>query len=107
MVEYSRDNRFPFYTPDKSVAVCMDAHEDMYELELIYGKIVERFPTLEAAPFYAKVKAIDGVKQESKRLTMLKDACDGLLKDIRACFADEEFIHGLHDRYGLGIDKVI
>lgn len=108
MVEYSKDNRFPFHSSsDDSIAICMDSHEDMYEFDLIYGKIIERYPMLDAEPFYAKIHEIDKVKQDAKRMTMLKNACDCLLKDIRTFLSDEGFIHGMHDRYGLGIDKII
>ena len=103
MAEYSKDNRFPFHTAEKSVSVFEDDPESMYELDFIWGKIIERFPILEAGPFYAKVQEIQS-NPESKRVALLKDECDRLLKNIRNCLADEEFIHSLHDRWGFGID---
>ena len=46
MVEYSKQNKFPFYTSEKMVSISFDNHEDMYELDFIYNKIVDRFPNL-------------------------------------------------------------
>ena len=103
-IEYSRENRFPFHSVDRSaVTVCFDNHEDMYELDFIWNKIVERFPLLEAEPFYLKIHEINSMKRGDK-IGMLKDACDNLLRNIRDCIQDEEFIHMMHDKWGFGID---
>ena len=50
MIEYNpRENKFPFFNKkDESVVLSFDNHEDLYEIELIYSKIVEKFPTLQA-----------------------------------------------------------
>ena len=47
MAEYNENNRFPFHTGNKSVAICTDDHEEMYELDLIVSSVVERFPALD------------------------------------------------------------
>ena len=97
MVEYSRENRFPFYRGDKSsVSLFFDNHEDKQELDFIYDKIVERYPALRAEGFYCRIQEIQNMKSDDK-VTWLKDACDKLLKNIRAFLSDEAFIHHLHD----------
>ena len=106
MVEYSKDNRFPFHTTDRSVAVCMDDHDGRYELEFIYEKLVERHPGLAAEPFYSKVEVIKASRKGDK-VAMLKEACDELSRSVRTCLADEDIIHEIHDRWGFGVDKVI
>ena len=55
MAEYSESNRFPFHTKDKSVSISTDDHEDIQEMDFIYGKIVEKYPALKAEPFYARI----------------------------------------------------
>ncbi len=104
-VEYSRDNRFPFHTNrDGNITICFDDHEEMYELDFIWGKIVEKHPALDAEAFYARIHDIQNMKTESRKVQCVKDACDKLLKNIRECLSDEPFIHQLHDRWGFGID---
>lgn len=95
MVEYSKDNRFPFYQGDRSVSLFFDNHEDKQELDIIYNCIVEKFPALRAEQFYAKIQEIQDMKSDDK-VKYLKDACDKLLKSIRHCLSDEEFIHEIH-----------
>lgn len=46
MIEYSKRNKFPFYTSEKKVSISTDNHDDMYELDFIYNKIVDKFPNL-------------------------------------------------------------
>lgn len=58
MIEYSRANRFPFYTREKSVSIQFDDYEDIYELDFIYGKIVEKYPQLNAEEFYGTMYEI-------------------------------------------------
>lgn len=103
MAEYSKDNRFPFHKGDDSVSICFDDHEGKYELDFIWDRIVEKFPQMNAEPFYARVQEIQDMKSEDK-LKYLKDACDKLLRNIKACLSDEPFIHELHDKWGFGID---
>ena len=106
-VEYSEDNKFPFYsTTGQFASICTDNHDDMYDMELVFDKVVERFPELSPEPFYAKVKVIRA-KPSAKSLKMLKAATDELLRGIKTCLSDEEFVHSLHDRWGIGIDKLI
>ena len=96
VVEYSKDNRFPFSTARKSVSVCFDDHDTMTDLDFIYGKIVERYPALRAEKFYSKVQEICAIESEAEYIAMLKQACDLLLVSIREFLQDEEFIHLLH-----------
>ena len=96
MAEYSEDNRFPFYTKDKSVSISTDNHEDMQEMDFIYGKIVEKYPSLKAEPFYARIQEIQNMRSDD-RVKWLKDASDKLLKNIRSFLSDEPFIHRMHD----------
>lgn len=96
VVEYSKDNRFPFSTARKSVSVCFDDHDNMTDLDFIYGKIVERYPALRAEKFYSKVQEICAIESEAEYIAMLKQACDLLLVSIREFLQDEEFIHLLH-----------
>ena len=103
MVEYSKDNRFPFRNGDKSVSVCFDDHEEKYELDFIWNRIVERFPQMDAEPFYARVHEIQNMKS-GDTVKYLKDACDKLLRNIKTCLSDEPFIHELHDKWGFGLD---
>ena len=106
MAEYNENNRFPFYTGEKSVSICKDNHEDMYELDIIFTQVVERFPELDPKPFYQEIDQLQGMR-ERDRLKELKDACDRLLKRIKVCLSDEEFVHYLHAKWGFGIDKLI
>ena len=104
-VEYSEENRFPFHSSrDGNITICFDDHEDMYELDFIWNKIVEKHPSLDARPFYDRIRDIHNMKTESRKVQCVKDACDKLLKNIRECLSDEDFIHQLHDRWGFGID---
>lgn len=96
MAEYSKDNRFPFHTKDKSVSISTDDHEDYQEMDFIYGKIVDKYPTLKAEPFYARIQEIQNMKSDDK-VKYLKDASDKLLKNIRCFLSDEPFIHKMHD----------
>ncbi len=92
-VEYGKDNRFPFYTRDKSnVTICFDDHEGLYELDFIFGKIVDRFPSLDPVPFYRRIGEIR-LMTHARSITMLKSACDSLLGSIKELFMDEDFIH--------------
>ena len=104
--EYSKENRFPFYSGNKSVSVCNDNHEDMYDMEFVFDKVLERFPQLDPEPFYAKIQGIQG-KPAAKRPQLLKMASDDLLKSIKMCMADETFVHALHDRWGIGVDRLL
>ena len=104
MVEYSRDNRFPFHSVDKSVSICFDDHEGMYELDFIWGKITEKYPEMGAESFYARIQEIQDMKKPEDRVKHLKDASDNLLRNIRVVLSDEPFIHLLHDRWGFGLD---
>lgn len=92
MVEYSKDNRFPFHTKDKSVAIYTDDNEGLHELDFIFSKIVERFPSLEPSAFYVEVGNIQGMRERVgvKKLKMLTD---NLMKNIKLCLMDEEFVH--------------
>lgn len=92
MVEYNENNRFPFHTGSKSVAICTDDHEDMYELDLIFSSVVERFPALDPKPFYKGIEEIQAMR-ERDRPKYLKEATDKLLKSIKLCLMDEEFVH--------------
>ena len=96
MAEYSAYNRFPFHTKGKSVSISTDDHEDIQEMDFIYGKIVEKYPTLKAEPFYARVQEIQNMGSGDK-VKWLKDASDKLLKNIRSFLSDEQFIHRIHD----------
>lgn len=108
MVEYnSKTNRFPFQMREQSVSICTDNHEYLYDLDFIYNKIVERFPSLRAELFYSKISEIEGMKEDENKVRFTKDACDALLREIRVCLEDEQFVHSLHDKWGLGIDKLI
>lgn len=107
MVEYnSRENRFPFAPKQSTVSICRDNNEDLYEYDFIYGKVVERFPELAAEKFYAKIQDLENIRP-SHRVEKLKEASDVLLRNIKVCLMDEEFVHGLHDRWGFGIDRLI
>ena len=103
MAEYSKDNRFPFHSVDKSVSICFDDHEGKYELDFIWDKITERYPQLNAEPFYARVQEIQDIKSGDK-VKWLKDASDKLLRNIKVLLSDEPFIHLLHDRWEVGLD---
>ena len=92
MAEYSEDNKFPFHTKEQSVAVCNDDHEDLYELNLIFSKAVERFPDLDPKPFYMEIDRIQSLRNRDK-LSALKHSTDKLLKSIKVCLMDEEFVH--------------
>ena len=96
MAEYSAYNRFPFHTKDKSVSISTDDHEDFQEMDFIYGKIVEKYPSLKAEPFYARIQEIQNMKSDDK-VKYLKDASDRLLKNIRSFLSYEPFIHRMHD----------
>lgn len=106
MIEYSENNRFPFHTGERSVAICNDDHEGLYELDLIFTKVVERFPALEPKPFYEEIARIQTLRDRDRE-KYLKEATDKLLKNIKMCLTDEEFVHDLHRKWGLGIDKLI
>lgn len=84
MIEYSAKNRFPFKQKDKTVSISFDDHEEMYELDFIYNKIVDKFPNLQAENFYSKVYEISNMTSGDKVRSM-KVACDKLLKNIRTC----------------------
>ncbi len=106
-IEYSSENRFPFHTGDNTnVTICFGDHEDVCEMDFVWDKIVERCPELAAEQFYSKVQEIQDMKRGDK-IGKLKDACAKLLMDIRALLSDEEFVHQLHDRYGIGVQQVI
>lgn len=92
MAEYNENNRFPFHTPDKSVSICRDDHEDMYELNFVFDKVVEKFPALDPKPFYAEIDGIQRMR-ERDRVKFLKEATDKLLKNIKLCLMDEVFVH--------------
>ena len=70
MAEYTKDNRFPFHSGDKSVSICFDDHEEKYELDFIWDKITERFPQLNAEPFYARVAEIQ-MLEPSLRVSLI------------------------------------
>ena len=107
MIEYSKDNKFPFFQGDKQgVAIQFDNHEDRWELDFIYDKIVQKFPSLKAEKFYSKVKQIEEMNVGDKKVH-LKAGCDKLLKNISKCLSDEVFVHQLQDSYGLGVSKII
>ena len=56
MVEYSENNRFPFHTKGGgSVVVCTDDNEDLYEMDVIFTQILERFPSLDPKIFYHEI----------------------------------------------------
>ena len=101
MTEYSKDNRFPFHSGSRSVSICFDDHEDKYELDFIWDKIIEKYPQLDAEQFYAKVQEIQEMKSDDK-VKFLKDASDKLLRNIKTLISDEDFIHMLHDKWGFG-----
>ena len=92
MVEYNENNRFPFHSGSKSVAICTDDHEDMYELDFIFNRVVERFPELDPRPFYREIEDIQSMK-ERVRTKHLKDVTDRLLRAIKVCLMDEDFVH--------------
>ena len=99
-VEYnSKTNRFPFQTREQSVTICTDDHEYLYDLDFIYNKVVERFPSLRAELFYARIKEIQEMKSEENKLKFTKEACDRLLREIRTCLEDE-LIGTLYAVYG-------
>ena len=105
--EYSSDNKFPFHTGDRTaVTICFGDHEDRCEMDFVWDKITERFPALVADGFYSRVQEIQDMKRGDK-LGRLKEACDKLLRNIRECLSNEDFIHELHDRYGIGVDLVL
>jgi len=106
MIEYSESNRFPFHTGNKSVTICTDNHDEMYELDFIFNMVVERFPALDPKPFYAGIEGMQNMPEKEK-MKFLKEATDRLLCSIKLCLMDEEFVHQLHDRWGFGIDKLI
>lgn len=95
MVEYNENNRFPFHSGGQSVAVCTDDHEGLYEMDLIFSKVVERFPDLDPKPFYQGISEILAMR-ERDRPKRLKEATDKLLRSIKLCLMDEEFVHQLH-----------
>ena len=92
MAEYSEDNKFPFHTREQSVAVCNDDHEDLYEMNLILSKLVSRFPDLDPRPFYQEIDRIQTLKDRDK-IRSLKQSTDKLLRSIKTCLMDEEFVH--------------
>ena len=105
-IEYSRDNRFPFHSKDETASIYKDDHEDYQEMDFIYDKVVEKYPSLCAEPFYLRLYEIQNSKSDDK-VRLVKDASDKLLANIKEFLADEEFVHELHDKWGFGIDKVI
>lgn len=96
MVEYSKQNRFPFHTKEHSVSISTDNHEDMQEMDFIYGKIVEQYPSIKAETFYSRIQEIQKVSGEDK-VKLLKEASDNLIKNIREFLSDEKFVHRFHD----------
>lgn len=55
MAEYNENNRFPFYTGERAVSICNDNHEDLYEFDIIFTQVLERFPNLDPKPFYKEI----------------------------------------------------
>ena len=106
MIEYNEHNRFPFHAGNKSIAVCEENHEDKYEMDFIFTKVVERFPTLDPKPFYLEIEKIQTMR-ENDRTKQLKAVTDRLFSQIKFCFTDEGFVHYLYDKWGIGIDKLI
>lgn len=92
MAEYSDSNRFPFHTSNKSVAIYTDDNEDLYELDFVMTKVVEKFPSLDPKPFYKGIEDIQEMR-ERDRVKHLKEATDKLLKSIKYCLMDEAFVH--------------
>lgn len=92
MVEYNENNRFPFHTGSKSVAICSDDHEDLYELDVIFTQVVEKFPNLDPKPFYEEIERIQSMRGRNQ-VKYLKEATDKLLKSIKLCLMDEDFVH--------------
>ena len=78
----------------------------LVEFDFIYDKVVEKYPSLCAEPFYLRLYEIQNSKSDDK-VRLVKDASDKLLANIKEFLADEEFVHELHDKWGFGIDKVI
>jgi hypothetical protein len=106
MVEYSENNRFPFHTGNKSVSIYMEDHEDMHQLDFIFSKILDKFPSLDPKLFYGRVAEIQQMR-ERDRLKYLKEETDKLFKSIKSFLMDEDFIHLFHDKWDIGIDKII
>ena len=92
MAEYSDSNRFPFHTGNQSVAIYTDDNEELYELDFVFSKVVERFPELDPKPFYNGIDEIQKMR-ERDRIKCLKNATDNLFKSIKCCLMDEEFVH--------------
>ena len=92
MAEYSESNRFPFHTGNQSVAIYTDDNEELYELDFIFSKVVERFPELDPKPFYMGIDEIQNMR-DGVRVKRLKVATDTLLRSIKYCLMDEEFVH--------------
>ena len=92
MAEYSDSNRFPFHTGNQSVAIYTDDNDELYELDFIFSKVVERFPELDPKPFYKGIDEIQNMR-ERVRVKQLKEATDNLLRCIKCCLMDEAFVH--------------
>jgi len=105
-IEYSRDNRFPFRNRNSAESVFMDDSGEVHDLDFIYGKIIERFPALSAERFYSSLDNVRKMKS-NERVRGLKIASDRLLIGIRELFDDEEFVHFMHDRWGVGLKMLI
>ena len=105
-IEYSRDNRFPFHSKEETASIYKDDHEDYQEMDFIYDKVVEKYPSLKAEEFYGRLYEIQTNKSGDK-VKMVKEASDRLLANIKEFLSDEAFVHELHSKWGFGIDKVI
>ena len=107
MAEYDKENnRFPFHTNNQSVSVCAEDNEALHELDFTFDKVLKRFPSLDPVPFYAEVERIQEMP-ERYRLRKLKAATDGLFANIKVCLMDEDFVHWLHAKFGIGVDRLI
>ena len=92
MLEYSENNRFPFHTGIQSIAVCNDDHDGMNEMDVIFTEVVRRHPELDPKPFYKEIGEIQSLRVRDKS-KYLKEATDKLLKNIKLCLMDEDFVH--------------
>ena len=108
-IEYDKkDNRFPFFkSSDNFASISLGHQDELCELDFVYDKIVDRYPSLNADVFYERIQKINKMGDNVDKVKYIKMESDNLLNNIRILIQDEDFIHDLSKVWGIGIDKVI
>lgn len=73
-IEYdAKNNRFPFFrAKDKAVSVAFDNQDELCELDFIYDKITQKYPSLKAEVFYGKLKKIQEMEDSPDQVKLMK-----------------------------------